>query len=59
VFSRKERACYQLANELKELIEDRNPLASEANVYADLLNASLGEVNWQEIADSFLDEIVD
>jgi hypothetical protein len=59
VFSRKERACYQLANELKELIEDRNPLASEANVYADLLNASLGEVNWQEIADSYLEEIVD
>ena len=57
VFSRKERACYQLANELKELIEDRNPLASEANVYADLLNASLGEVNWQEIANSFLEEI--
>jgi hypothetical protein len=57
VFSRKERARYQLANELKELIEDRNPLASEANVYADLLNDSLGEVNWQEIANSFLEEI--
>jgi hypothetical protein len=59
VFSRKERACYQLANELRELIEDRNPLASEANVYADLLNASLGEVNWQEIANSYLEEIID
>jgi hypothetical protein len=59
VFSRKERACYQLANELKELIEDRSPLASEANVYTDLLNASLGEVNWQEIANNFLEEIVD
>ena len=59
VFCRKERACYQLSNELKEMIEERNPIASEASVYADLLNASLGEVNWREIANSYLEEIVD
>ena len=45
VLSRKERACYQLANELKEMIEEGNPLASEASLYSDLLNASMSEVN--------------
>jgi hypothetical protein len=59
VLSRKERACYQLANELKEMIEDGNPLASEASVYSDLINASLSEVNWKEIATSLLDETED
>ena len=59
VLSRKERACYQLANELKEMVEDGNPLASEASVYADLINASLSEVNWKEIANSLLDETED
>jgi hypothetical protein len=59
VLSRQERACYQLANELKEMVEDGSPLASEASVYADLINASLSEVNWKEIATSLLDETED
>lgn len=32
VLTRKERACYQLANALKEKIDDGNPLASEASL---------------------------
>ena len=59
VLSQKERACYQLANELKEMIEDGNPLASEASVYADLLNASFSEINWKEIANGLLQETDD
>jgi hypothetical protein len=59
MFNRKERACYQLANELKAMIEDSNPLASEASVYSDLLNTSISEVNWKEIANSLLQEIED
>lgn len=59
VLSRKERACYQLAKELKEMIEDGNPLASEASVYADLINASLSEVNWKEVANSLLGEVAE
>lgn len=57
VFSRTERACYQLSNNLKEMLEEGNPLASQASVYTDLLNASMSEVNWKEIADSFLEEV--
>ncbi len=56
VLSRKERACYQLANELKQMIIDGNPLASDASVYLDLLKASIGEVNWREIANGLLED---
>ncbi len=56
VFSRKERAAYQLAGELKEILEEENPLAIEASVYTDLLNAALTEVNWKEIANGLLEE---
>ncbi len=57
VLSRKERACYQLSIELKEMLEDDNPLVSQASVYSDLLNAAISEVNWQEIADHLLEEV--
>lgn len=57
VLSREERACYQLASELKEMVEEGSPLAGEASVYADLLNASISEVNWKEIANSLLAEV--
>jgi hypothetical protein len=59
VLSREERACYLLANQLKEMLEARNPLASEASVYADLINAALCEVNWREIAIAFSGEIAE
>ena len=41
------------------MIEDGNPLASEASVYADLLNASFSEINWKEIANGLLQETDD
>lgn len=49
-FSKKERAIILLADELKQLLHERNPLTGNANVYADLLEASLGKVNWRELA---------
>jgi len=39
------------------MLEERNLLSSEASVYADLINASLNEVNWLEIAIAFSGEI--
>lgn len=41
------------------MIEDGNPLAKEASVYSDLLNASISEVNWKEIANGLFGEIDD
>lgn len=42
----------ELIKELKLQIEDRdNPLTEKATIYSDLLNYSIGLVEWDEIAD--------
>jgi hypothetical protein len=48
-------AC-RLASSLKDWIEEQNPLAENANVFTDLLNSALSEIDWQEIAENFLAE---
>ena len=49
-FYKLDYAILSQADALKELIEDMNPLASEASLFTDLLGAALAEVNWREIA---------
>lgn len=56
-FSRSERARFGLADALKEMLEDGNPLTGEASVYSDLLSAALSEVNWDEIAEAYIEEV--
>ncbi len=51
-----EAAKFNLADQLKEEITDAGPLQN-ASVYGDLLDAALKEVDWQEIAQSLLDEV--
>jgi hypothetical protein len=46
---------YYLAEQLKEEITEQAPLAT-ASVYSDLLGAALSEVNWNEIAEAFLED---
>lgn len=45
-----------LALSLKDWLEEQNPLADNANVFVDLLNFALSEVDWDEIAENFLAE---
>ena len=52
-----EDAKRQLADCLKDFVEENNPLGSEASMYSDLLGAALSEVDWEEIAENWLDEI--
>ena len=56
ILTRSEEARYRLASYLKDHFgnEENCPLLGEANVYTDLLNAALSEVNWQEIAGAWL-----
>ena len=49
-------AKFNLADQLKDELEDGSPI-SEASLYSDLLNGALSEVNWHEVAASFLDEL--
>ena|ERR1035437_8799548 len=53
-FSKEERATLNLADEMKDSHEENTPTIT--GVYADLLNASLSEVNWHEIANNYIEE---
>ena len=43
----------ELANILREFVTSNNPLSYNPNMYGDLLNAVIGEVNFAEIAEKF------
>lgn len=44
-----------LQDELKEYIEENNPLVDGASMYSDLLGAAIDSVNWHELAQSYLE----
>lgn len=61
--TRKEEAAYALAQELKQIVE--GPVetlgqfldtSSITGIYLDLLQSSLGEVQWLHVAENFLEE---
>ena len=54
-FTREERATFALADQMKGQVEEGTPTVT--GLYADLLNASLSEVNWLEIASHFIDNV--
>jgi len=56
-FTQQEAAISRLAEVLRDFIEERNPV-TEASVYADLMNAAICEVNWREVAESYIKELV-
>ena len=43
-----------LADKIKEYTEENNPLNDTANVYTDLLNSALSEVDYYEIAENIM-----
>ncbi len=45
-----------LADVLRELVDDFNPVANQTALFTDLMESALNEVNWHEIADEFLKE---
>jgi len=45
-----------LADHIKDMIDDCNPLNDTANLYTDLLNAALSEVDWFEIAEHYKED---
>lgn len=57
--NRSQSARYDMAAMLKDAVEDNNPLAEDADMWSDLLTGCLTEVDWDEIADSWLQEIDD
>jgi len=52
-------AKHALAEMLKEFVEENNPLADNADMYTDLLNAAISEVNWHEIASNMIEDYLE
>lgn len=52
-----DKAKRNLADAIQEMIEEMNPLSSDASLFSDLLGAALGEVDWYEIAENFLEDV--
>lgn len=57
--TRKENATHKLADRIKEFVDDDNDLVRslDGTMFADLLGAALGEVDWYEIADAFMEDV--
>lgn len=58
ILSRSQRACMNLEAMLKDSIEENNPLAAgdrQPDLYTDLLQAAISEVDWHELADTWLE----
>jgi len=58
IWSEDEGARFSLADQLKEKTQDASPL-QEASLYSDLLGSVLDDVNWSEIAASFIENFCD
>ncbi len=54
--TREERAAYDLADRLKSQFEEDAPDLG-ASCWSDLLSAALSEVDWDEIAEHYMDEV--
>lgn len=48
---------YELGKAIKDYVEEQNPLASDASMWSDLLNAALSEVDWTDIAEHYLSDL--
>ncbi len=59
VFTREQRAALDLADTLKAECEERAEewMPDQAGPFADLLNASISEINFHEIARHYIDEL--
>lgn len=57
-FSRAENATFALAERMEADSDERaeETLGSVTGMYADLLNAALGQINWHEIARHYVDD---
>ncbi len=50
------QAITMLSQQLSTWLEEQNPLQGQANVFCDLLNAALSEVNEWEVAQHYLED---
>jgi len=56
IFTKEQRAVYNLADMLSGKFKQENPLAQNS-IYTDLLNAAISSVNWDEIAKNMINNV--
>tara|TARA_Y100000034_G_scaffold44690_1_gene54924 strand:+ start:73 stop:369 length:297 start_codon:yes stop_codon:yes gene_type:complete len=56
--ARQYREPYALSQSIQDNVEEWKP-DLEPSMFSDMLNASLSEVNWYEIAESYLEDLED
>lgn len=59
MWTREDTTKFTLADLIKDYIEENNPLAGDASMYADLIGAAICEVNFNEIAQAIMDDNAD
>lgn len=57
IWTTTEYVDFTLADEIKEAVEQNNPLADACSMYSSLLNAALRSVNWVSVAQEFTEGI--
>jgi hypothetical protein len=56
VWTKEQNTRYILADLIKDFIEENNPLANDANMYTDLLQSAIDNIDFNEIAENILSE---
>jgi len=59
IWTRDEAQRFILADRLKDDLAERNPLPTHPSAFADLLHAALDDVNYEELAKAFLDDLIE
>ena len=54
IWTAEEAKTFLLADQIKEFVEEVNPLGDKATMFTDLITTALSEVDWHEIAEAFL-----
>jgi len=49
---------YKLELELKEYIENLNPLANKYGLFSDLMSTVIYNVNWKELTESYISDYI-
>lgn len=47
--------CNEFSTWLKDYIEEQNPLAEQASMFSDILQAALDNVNWYDLAENWFE----
>ena len=50
---------YELADRLRDWMDDENPLADQASMWTDLLSGAFSVIDWEEIARGLIAEMDD